>query len=218
MSLETLEGLPEEVAKLYKKGEDGKFHLNDENAGDGLKSALRKERERAEAAEKALKAREQSEEAAKAAKEREDLEKKGEYEKLRAQDMEALKTSKERAEALEAKFRMTSRDRFLQEAMLAVGAIPEALGPHVRDLFEDVPEGDGFKHVVKGEAGKKATDFLAAFKETKPWAFQPTGASGGGASQSCGSKQTKAWKDMTLDEQTDLYRTNPAQAKALQGA
>ena len=178
--LDTLDGLDEAAKTFYKPGPDGKGFVLDMD-DDPAKETIAKILKERDDLEKSLKEREKQEADAKAAKEREDLERKGEYEKLRAQDAEAAKASKERINALESQIRMDSRDRFLDATMRSVGAIPEALGPHVRDLFEDVPEGDGFKHVVKGEAGKKATDFLAAFKETKPWAFQPTGASGTGA-------------------------------------
>lgn len=179
--LESLDGLDEATAKLYSKGDDGKFVLQVDETG--AKSALQKERERADAAEKALKEREKAESEHKAAAERAELEKRGEYEKLRAQDTEALKAEKARADALEARLRSGSRDRALMDAMAdpSVKAIPRALLPQIKDLVEDVPDGDGYKHVVKGNPGQKLTDFLAGFKAEMPWAFEGTGASGSGA-------------------------------------
>lgn len=189
--LDTLEGLDETTKTFYKPGPDGKGFVLDMD-DDPAKETIAKIRGERDELAKALRAHEKAEADAKAVKDREDLERKGEYEKLSAADKAALKAAEERVQNLESKFRMSSRERFLQEAMAAVGAIPEALGPHVRDLFEDVPDGDGFKHVVKGDAGKKAADFLAAFKETKPWAFQPTGSTGGGASTHQGAPGTPA--------------------------
>lgn len=215
--LDTLEGLDETTKTFYKPGPDGKGFVLDMD-DDPAKETIAKIRKERDDLEKSLKEREKQETDAKAAKEREDLEKKGEYEKLRAQDAEAIKAAKDRAEALESKIRNGARDRAALEAMQEAGAIPKALMPHIQDRLEVLPDGDGYKVVVKGDAGKPIKDFISSLKEEMPWGFQPTGASGGGASQSGGSKQTKAWKDMTLDEQTDLYRTNPAQAKALQGA
>jgi hypothetical protein len=178
MSLETLEGLPEEVANLYKKGEDGKFHL--EGSGDGLKSALQKERERANAAEKALKEREKHEADAKAAKEREELERKGEYDKLKASLEADAKAYKERAETLETKIRMDARDRAAMEAILAVKGIPRALLPHIAPNLEVVPDGDGYKVVVKDNPGQKLTDYVVSLKPELPWGFEGSGHSGGG--------------------------------------
>lgn len=55
--LESLDGLDENVAKLYKQGDDGKYHLEVEGDEDpvALKSALQKEREARKAAEKKAK-------------------------------------------------------------------------------------------------------------------------------------------------------------------
>lgn len=218
MSLETLEGLPEEVANLYKKGEDGKFHLAGE-AGDGLKSALQKERERANAAEKALKERERQEADAKAAKEREELERKGEYEKLKATYEADTKAARERAEALEAKLRNGARDRAAMEAIQAAGGIPKALLPHIQGQLEVIPDGEDFKVVVKGNPGQKLTDFVTGLKAEMPWGFNGSGASGGGAPQSGNqSGAAKPWKDMSLKERTELSLQNPTLAKQLQGA
>lgn len=217
MSLETLEGLPEEVANLYKKGEDGKFHLAGE-AGDGLKSALQKERERANAAEKALKERERQEADAKAAKEREDLERKGEYEKLKASLEAENKAAKERAEALESKIRNGARDRAAMEAIQAANGIPKALLPHIQGQLEVIADGEDYKVVVKGDPGKKLTDFVAGLKADMPWGFNGSGASGGGAPQSGAAAPAKKWSEMGLKERTELTIQNPTLAKQLQGA
>lgn len=217
MSLETLEGLPEEVANLYKKGEDGKFHLVGE-AGDGLKSALQKERERANAAEKALKERERQEADSKAAKERDELERKGEYEKLKASLEAETKATRERAEALEAKLRNGARDRAAMEAIQAAGGIPKALLPHVQGALEVVQDGEDYKVIVKGDPGKKLDAFIAGLKTEMPWGFNGSGASGGGAPQSGGAAHTKTWAEMNLKERTELHNQNPTLAAQLQGA
>jgi len=181
MSLKTLEGLPDEVAKLYKQGEDGEYHLIE--APDGLKSALQKERERANAAEKALKDREKTEAEALARKEREDLEKKGEYEKLSAADKAALKAAEERAQALDAKLRSGAIERAALEAVTSVKGIPKALLPHILPNLEAVPDGDGFAVKVKGDPAKKITDFVSSLKAEMAWGFEGSGASGSGAGQ-----------------------------------
>lgn len=179
MALETLEGLPEEVATLYKKGEDGKFHLE---SNDGLKSALQKEREARHAAEKALKA----EAEAKTAREKEAEEAKaratGDFEKLKASMEAEAKAAKEEAAAYKTRILTERRDRAATEAIAAAGGIPEALMPHVTSALEVVAEGDDFKVLVKGNPAQKVADFVTGLKESKPWGFQPTGATGSGAS------------------------------------
>jgi hypothetical protein len=221
--LETLDGLSEAMAKEYKKGEDGKFYLEidgGEDVPDGLKSALQKERERANAAEKALKAKERADEDAKRKAEEELALKRGEFDKIRAQDLESLKKEREEKEALQTRFRNEKRDRALMEAMTADGvkAIPKALLPHIQDLVEVITDGNDLKTVVKGNPGQKLVEFVSGFKRDMPWAFEGVGSSGGG-SPSTGSTSGKSWKDMSITEQTQLYKTNPTQAKALmQGA
>lgn len=198
MSLESLEGLPEEVANLYKKGEDGKFHLD--GGGDGLKSALQKERERANLAEKALKARELSETEEKAKKEREELERKGEYEKLKASLEADSKAAKERAEALENRLRNGARDRAAMEAITAAKGIPKALLPHITPNLEVVPDGDEYKVVVKGNPGQKLTDYVASLKTEFAWGFEGSGASGGASGQSNGTVNAKSIQRSQFDK------------------
>lgn len=213
MALKTLEGLPDEVAKLYKQGDDGEYHLETE----GVHSALRKERERANAAEKALKEREKAEEDAKRKAEEEQALKRGEFDKIRAQDQETIKKLQDEAQGLQTRLRNSARDKAAMEAITAAGGIPKALMPHIIDSLEVVPEGDNFKVVVKADPGKKLGDFVAGLKSEMPWGFNAPGASGAGTAAGGGTGGAqKPWKEMTLTEQTNLYRTNPTQAKALQ--
>jgi len=194
MPLENLEGLPDEVANLYKKGEDGKFHL--EGAGDGLKSALQKERERASTAEKLLKERERADAEAKTAKEREELERKGEYEKLKASLEADSVASKSRAEALETKIRNSARDRAAMEAIQAANGIPKALLPHITPNLEVIPDGDDFKVVVKGNPAQKLKDYVESLKAEMAWGFNGSGASGSGSHQ--GGEGQQSGKSLSL--------------------
>lgn len=180
--LDTLDGLDEAAKAFYKPGPDGKGFVLDLD-DDPAKETIAKIRRERDDLEKSLKEREKAEADAKAAKEREDLERKGEYEKLRAQDAEAIKAAKDRAEALELRIRQGARDRALLEAMSdpSVKAIPKALMPHVVDLVEVVPEGEGFKVVSKANPGQKLTDLLSGLKTEMAWGFEPTGANGSGA-------------------------------------
>ena len=218
-TLETLDGLHEEVAKLYTK-KDGKFVLDVEDSG--LKSALQKEREAREAAEKALKAKEQAEEDQKRKTEEELALKRGEFDKIRAQDQAAIKAAEEKALALESKLRNGAMERAAMEAIVASGGIPEALMPHVTSLLEVVAEGDSFKVLVKGEPGKKLGDFVAGLKESKPWGFQPSGANGGGASnhQGGGGNAHAQYFDpksptYNYTKQLDLAKADPKAFEAM---
>ena len=214
--LDTLDGLDEAAKTFYKPGPDGKGFVLDMD-DDPAKETIAKIRKERDDLEKSLKEREKQEADAKAAKEREDLEKKGEYEKLRAQDAEAIKAAKDRAEALELKIRNGARDRAALEAMTEAGAIPKALMPHVQDQLEVLPDGDGSKVVVKGDAGKPIKDFISGLKEEMPWGFQPTGASGTGAPahQPGGANAHAAIFDpksptYNYTKQMELAKTNPA--------
>ena len=190
--IETLEGLDETTAKLYAKGADGKFHLDldgDDEPGEGLKSALQKERKAREDAERALKAREKAEEDAKRKTEEELALKRGEFDKIRAQDQEALKESQAKLEALESRIRNGSMERAAMEAIQAAKGIPKALLPHILPNLEAIPEGDGYAVRVKGAPEKKLTDYVSSLKADMAWGFEGTGASGVGAGQS-GAVQT----------------------------
>ena len=186
--LDTLDGLDEATANLYKKGEDGKFHLDmEEEPNDGLKSALQKERKAREDAEKALKEKERKEAETKEQQEREAAEKRGEYDKLRAQDQEALKKEREAREALESRLRNGAIERAALEALTASGAIPKALLPHVLPNLEAVHDGDNFKVTVKANPGQSLTDYVAGLKADMPWGFNGSGASGSGAAAGGGT-------------------------------
>ena len=212
--LDSLDGLEEGLKTLYIKGEDGKFTLQLED--DPAKDTMRKIREERDSLAKSLKEREKAEADAKAAKEREDLERKGEYEKLRAQDQEALKAALAKADGLEARNRNNARDRAAMEAISAVKGIPKALLPHIVPALEVVPDGDDYKVIVKADPGKKLADFVSSLKNEMPWGFEGSGFSGSGAMQPGTNSGAKPWKDMTLDEQSNLFKSNPVQALALQ--
>lgn len=178
--LDSLDGLDEALKPLYAKGEDGRFTLQVEDAP--ATNTIAKLKADLDAATKALKDKEAAEAKAQADAERAKLEAKGDYEKLSAADKAALKAAEEKAAALETKLRTGAMERAAMEAIVASGGIPEALMPHITSALEVVPDGDGFKVLVKSDPGKGLGDYVASLKESKPWGFQPTGASGGGAS------------------------------------
>ena len=218
--LDTLEGLEEAQKALYKPGPDGKGFVLDMD-DDPAKETMRKLRDQISELERALKARDQKEADERSAREREDLEKRGDYEKASAGYQKRIK---ELEEALGAQATSIHRERIGRAAVEALakhGGIPKALQRHLEDALEHVADGDGYKVVVKGDPAMTPEALVTKWKADPEWAFgfNGSGASGSGAQPGGGTGGgTKAWKDMTLDEQTDLYRTNPAQAKALQGA
>ncbi len=186
--LDSLDGLEEGLKPLYSKGDDGKFTLQLED--DPAKATMQKLRQELAEKEKALKDREKTEADAKAAKEREELERKGEYEKLKASLEADTKSARERTEALEARIRNSARDRAAMEAIQAVNGIPKALLPHITPNLEVIPDGDDFKVVVKGDPGKKLSDYVASLKTEMAWGFNGTGASGSGSHQGTGGSAT----------------------------
>ena len=179
--LDTLEGLDEALKSYYKAGTDGKFVLDLED--DGRMKALHAERERADKAEKALKDREKIEEESKRKTEEELALKRGEFDKVRAQDQEALKKAQDENAALLAKIQNGARDRALMEALAdpSVKGIPKALLPHLQSQVEVIADGEDFKVVPKGNPGQKLTEFISGLKKDMPWGFEGVNANGGGA-------------------------------------
>lgn len=216
-AIDSLEGLHEEVAKLYIK-RDGKFVLDVEDSG--LKSALEKERDRAEVAEKALKAREKTEEEARKKAEEAQALAKGDYEKLKA-NLEAEKAAilKDRDEA------QTGLKAYLLRSEITAAIAAQKGNPLlqklVADQFEAVISPDGeHKVLVKSDPTKTPAQFIEGLKKDPAYGafFEGFGASGGGGNPGGTGKQASAkpWKEMSLDEQTSLWKSNPTQAKALQ--
>lgn len=213
--LESLDGLDEALKSLYAKNDDGEYVLQ---IDDDPAKAMRKLRSELAEKERLIKEREKAEADAKSAKEREDLERKGEYEKLRAQDQEAIKALQSKADQLESRLRNGARDRAAMEAITAAGGIPKALLPHLVSSLEVVTDGEDYKVVVKADPGKKLTDYVLGLKNEMPWGFNGSGASGGGAPQSARAAPAKKWSEMGLKERTELAIQNPTLAKQLQGA
>lgn len=148
----------------------------------GLKKALEAERIRARELEKQLKAREKAEEDARTAKEREEMEKRGEFEKLRAQDQAKLKEAQDKIDGLLQKDRKAAITRAAFDAISAHDGIPKALEPHLLGALEAVQDGDGYKVVVAADPSKDAAALVAGWRKDPEWAwaFKGTGASGAG--------------------------------------
>lgn len=173
----------------------------------GLKKALDAERQARKELEKLLKARETSEAEAKAAKERDEDERKGNYEKIRAQDMAEIKSAKDRADALENRIRNSALNAAAIEAIVSANGIPEALLSHVTAALEVVPDGDEYKVVLKSDPSKKITDYVLSLRAEKAWGFNGSGASGGGGIPKVG-KTTTTGKAISSN---DLLNLTPKQ-------
>lgn len=178
-TLESLEGLPEEVAKFYTK-KNGKFVLDvDETEAGKTIDKVRQERDEAI---KALKEREKAEADARSAAERVAMEQKGDYEKLKASlEADRAQLVKERDAAVAA-----HKDALVTSALAA--AISEHKGsPHLAKLLRDQLEGviaDGeSKVLVKGKPEMSPSDFVKSLKADPAYGqlFEGSGASGGGA-------------------------------------
>lgn len=194
-TLETLDGLHEEVAKLYTK-KDGKFVLDVEDSG--LKSALQKERERAEAAERALKDHEKAKDEAQRKAEEAQALAKGDYEKLKAsleaREAALVKENESSKEALKS---------YLLKAELSQAIAQHKGTPHllklVQDQFEAVLDPAGaHKVLVKGDPSKTPAQFIEALKADASYGafFEGSGVSGGGAPPA-GGKPAGGAKTMT---------------------
>lgn len=196
--LDSLDGLDEALKPLYAK-EGEKFVLQVDDSG--ASSAVRKERERADAAERALKEREKAEAEQKAAKEREEMERKGEYDKLRAAD-----------EAEKARLRKELEDTRLShethvketKALTLLGplaATPKTLESLKREFMDQLEVVQG-KVLVKGDPAMTPEKLAEKFKTDPEYApfIKGSGANGGG-SHDPGKPNTGAPRDQMTGTQ-----------------
>lgn len=176
--LDSLDGLDEGLKSLYKKDGD-KFVLDVDDSG--AKSAIKAERDRAEAAEKALKEKDAAEAKAKADAEKAKLEAAGDYEKLKAAveaEKKALLEEKEKATA--------GLKSYLLKSELTAAIAQHKGNPHLEklvvDQFEAVLSPDGI-HKVLTKDGKTPTQFIESLKADASYGafFEGSGTTGGGA-------------------------------------
>ena len=199
-----------------KTPENGGTPESEDNSA--LKKALDMERQARKELERQIKAKDEADAKAKADAEKAQLEAKGDYEKLKASiEAEKAALAKERDDAT------AGLRSYLLKAELTTAIAANKGNPHllklVQDQFEVMVSPDGsHKVLVKGDATKTPSQYIEALKKDASYGafFEASGASGSGSGQSVGNTGGKAWKDMSLDEQTTLYRPNPTQAKALQ--
>lgn len=182
--LDSLDGLDEGLKALYKKDGD-KFVLDVDDSG--AKSAIKAERDRAEAAERLLKEKESAEAKAKADAEKAKLEAAGDYEKLKAAveaEKKALLEEKEKATA--------GLKSYLLKSELTAAIAQHKGNPHLEklvvDQFEAVLSPDG-AHKVLTKDGKTPAQFIESLKADASYGafFEGSGVSGGGAPSNPGS-------------------------------
>lgn len=240
--LDSLEGLPEELHRLFEETEDGGYKVKPFETEDeitGLKTALEKEREARRKFEKTLKEKEGApqvdldeyrrlkEEAAK--REEQQALAKGEYEKLLAKRDEkhaaALAEAKREAEEVRKKFEAVTAGRQLREAIVEAGVKPE-----LQEAAELLLKHRGFE-VSYNDAGDPVGVFRDEYKQARPatefvkeWAaskeaesfLPPDVKTGGGASgrSGAGGAGRKAFKDMSEREKMDLADELPPEEYA----
>jgi hypothetical protein len=108
----------------------------------------------------------------------------------------------------------------LSDAIIKAGVKPEFSKAVKAMLAGQVKlESDGENRVAK--IGDKTLDvFVAEWVKTdegKHFALAAANQGGGAAGGGTGAPQTKKWSEMNLDERTNLFKSNPEQAKKLQG-
>lgn len=225
IEVESLDTVPETARSLYVE-KDGKFRLDLDGYEDpaGLKSALQKEREAAknaskQAAQWAALGKTPDEiaalvEAAKKADEEKAL-KGGEWEKVKGQMLEQHKGELGKKDLV-----IQSKDKALAKYLVdaaAVSALAEAKGsaalllPHVRAKVKVVEDGDDYAVRVLDAAGNPRVngkgefltiaDLVSEMRQSDEYsrAFDASGTTGGGASQSSGAGSSKTMKRAAFD-------------------
>lgn len=173
LTADTLDAIPEPLRTAYVE-KDGKFVLDAEVPDvAGLKSALQKERDRADLAEKAAK------KAADAARDQE-VKEKGLLEVKQKWDAELLAPVKQENEKLQQQIRALSLEGPLKAKLgtrLVDDRAVEAVWALEAGKF-DLADG---KPILRDNPTQPVDAYLDGLKDTYPWAFKGTGASGGDA-------------------------------------
>lgn len=221
--LDSLDGLDDAMKSLYVS-KDGKFVLDVDDTG--AKSAIQKERERADAAEKALKERDGKEAQAQRDAEEAKARAAGDFDKLKA-SVEAEKQAALKREA----DAVTGLKAYLLKAEIT-SAIASAKGNPlleklIADQFEAVISPDGaHKVLVKGDPAKTPAQFVESLKADAAYGafFEGSGVSGGGALPSAGRGNANASAAQYFDpkspnhnltKQYELAKTDPKGFAAL---
>lgn len=207
-SVDAIDTIPEAQRSLYKES-NGKFILDVDGYEDptNLKSALQKERERGNSAEKQAKAWRdlgktpeeiQALLAAAEQAEQDRLKKGGEWDKLKGQMTEQhraeLGKKDERISVLTKSLHGRLVDADATAAIAAAKGVPELLLPHVRMAVKVIEEDGEFKVRVVDAAGNprvngkgeflSIADLVGEMRQSDVYgrAFEASGTTGGGAS------------------------------------
>lgn len=222
-SVDKLDQVPEAQRGLYKQDTSGKFVLDLDGYEDpvGLKSALNKERDAAQAAAKQVRAwaalgktpeEIQALVDTQAQAERDKLTKGGEWDKLKAQMADQHKVEigrkDERITTLTRSLERRLIDADATSAIAAAKGVPALLLPHVRASVKVIEDGGDFKVQVVDVSGNprvnskgeflSITDLVGEMRQSDVFgrAFEPSGTTGsgatGGGSGAGGSKTIKA--------------------------
>jgi hypothetical protein len=112
-------------------------------------------------------------------------------------------------------------DNGLTDSLLKAGVKPElskAVKAMMAGQVSMVAEGD---NRIAKVGDKPLADFVAEWAksdEGKHFVAAPANQGGGASGGANGGGNSKKWSDMNLDERTNLFKSNPEQAKALQAA
>jgi hypothetical protein len=233
-TVDTLDTVPEAHRSLYTKADDGTFRLQLDGYEEpaALKSALDKERRAARDASREIaawkglgKTPEDIQEllAAQAQADREKLTKAGEFDKLRAQMMEAhtgeLSKKDERITTLTKSLERRLVDADATAAIAAAKGVPTLLLPHVRNAVSVIEEDGDFRVRVVDDKGNprvngkgeflSIADLVSEMRQSDVFgrAFEADGTTGGGAQQSRGStgNNLKGKIDGTEAERTAYF-------------
>lgn len=224
-TVDTLDGVAEAQRSLYKES-NGKFVLDVEGYEDpvGLKSALQKERDRANALDKQVKAwaamgktPEEIQDLVEAQRKAEEDKalKGGEFDKLKQQMLDQHKAElgkkDERITTLTKSLERRLIDADATAAIAAAKGVPALLLPHVRASVRVIEDGGDFKVQVVDAAGNprvngkgeflSISDLVSEMRQDDIYgrAFEPTGTAGGGATQGGGGGGSKTIKQAAFD-------------------
>lgn len=235
LTVDSLEGVDEALRSLYTE-KDGKHVLNVEGIEDtsALKDALRKERKRADDAEKQKKAWERSGKTpdeiaelieAQQARETTEAERRGEWDKLKAQMNTAhqseLAKKDETLAAMRKRLSSELVDKNAVSEIATAGGVPDLLLPHVQrqtkvddDFNVTVVDAKGDPRIKGNGDPFTIKDLVAEMKASDVYgrAFNGSGNSGSGTPPNSGSSGSnsggntpKTWAECTTPEQKAAF-------------
>jgi DNA repair exonuclease SbcCD ATPase subunit len=232
--LDTLDGLSEHIAALYKKGEDGKFHL-DLEGGDDNNDLERVRAKKAEAEKHRKEAEKKAKDLAdKLAEMEAQLEELRTGESRKKGDVDALEKSyKEKITKLENDYKaqLQARDASLQTLLVdnvatslaaKISTKPNVILPHIRSrLRVETVDGKPTTRVLDKDGQLSALtleelekDFLAS-DDFAPIIVGSKAKGSGAAGRLPGGGATKKLSDMTATEEARFANEHPEDYKRM---